>query len=531
MLVLSGPPGVGKTTIGRICAQVLGCTFVDTDEELSSRVGMPVADILRCDGEAALRARELQLVSSLVSGPPAGQMVLSVGGGLLTNDEARALLLRHGFVCGLTAAPAILLSRLRSSGQDRPLLHPDPELTLPTLLIKRESAYADVHVRLRVDDWSAAESAAAICDLYRRFVGRKESSNMLHNGESQVEFGDELPDPAPLSEAGLLIVDERIPQLAAQLCPKLVSWLLRFPYRYEVAAGEALKDIASFPRHVERLLQLAPPLSPRRLSVLAMGGGSVGDFAGFFASVFKRGVSLTQIPSTWLAAIDSAHGGKNALNVGLLKNQLGTIVPAERVIIAKTLLDLQPAERAQEAMGELAKIAFLDGGSWVNALLSSPRSGAALLWESLPEAVAAKYRIVRQDPCERSGVRHLLNLGHTVGHVLETVHGLPHGLAVAQGLEFTLHFSTKKELLPASERDRLLHLLSHRFSLPSLRPSLPPIPLAQFVGLLGQDKKRSSHDAIRFVFLRGLGIPEIHPVAISELVDAAISQCYVESER
>ena len=94
---------------------------------------------------------------------------------------------------------------------------------------------------------------------------------------------------------------------------------MAFPQRYGVCAGEDLKDLAAFPKHVEHLLEIAAPLPQSRLSVVALGGGSVGDFAGFFASVFKRGVPLQQIPSTWLAAIDSAHGGKNALNVGRAK--------------------------------------------------------------------------------------------------------------------------------------------------------------------------------------------------------------------
>lgn len=524
MLVLCGPPGVGKTTIGRICAQLLGCAFLDTDEELSARAGLPVSEILRRDGEAALRARERALVSSLSDEP----RVLSVGGGFITSDEARTLLLQRGFVCGLAAAPSVLLSRLRQSGIERPLLLPDPERSLPPLLLNRESAYADVHVRLRVDDWTARQSAEAICGLYRHFVSRKESATAPRFGETQVQFGEDLPSPDALSETGLLIVDERIVQLAERSFPSILAWIQRFPYRYVVEAGEALKDIASFPRHVERLLAIAAPLPPNRLSVIAMGGGSVGDFAGFFASVFKRGVSFQQVPSTWLAAVDSAHGGKNALNVGLAKNQLGTIAPAARVMIARSLLSMQPVERAEEAMGELAKIALLDGGDWVCGLLASPLSGADLLWESLPDSVAAKYRIVGQDPQERLGIRHRLNLGHTVGHVLETVHGLPHGVAVAQGLYFALHFSAKKGFLSGTDCDRLLRLLADRFALLDRRGLLPPIPYGQFVGLLSQDKKRTSEHSVRFVFLRGLGIPDVQPVALSELAAEAISQGYVE---
>ena len=139
-------------------------------------------------------------------------------------------------------------------------------------------------------------------------------------------------------------------------------------------------------------------------------------------------------------------------------------------------------------MGELAKIACLDGGEWVQGLLASQKTGAALLWEWLPAAISAKRRIVELDPQERLGIRHKLNLGHTVGHVLETVHGLPHGLAVAQGLYFALSFSTQKGLLQATVKADLEARLRDRFGLYDRRSELPRIPQAQFVRLLAQDK-------------------------------------------
>jgi 3-dehydroquinate synthase len=265
------------------------------------------------------------------------------------------------------------------------------------------------------------------------------------------------------------------------------------------------------------------------LSVVALGGGSVGDFAGFFSSVWKRGVGLIQIPSTWLAAIDSAHGGKNALNVGMMKNQIGTYAFARRIYLCRSLLFLQPDSRAHEAFGELAKIAILDGGDWVKELLSASalQKGGDLLWRFLPDAVSAKYRIVARDPFERQGIRQLLNLGHTVGHVLETVHRLPHGLAVAEGLRFALRFSHERGLLPQAELTRMLSWLDERFALFDLRAGLEKIPQPCFVELLTQDKKRSTATTLRFVLVRGFGNPEIAEVELSALVREAIRQGYV----
>lgn len=524
MLVLSGPPGVGKTTIGQLCAERLGIPFVDSDQEIAKEAGTSVSELLLREGEAALRQREHQLIATLGSEP----RVLAVGGGLITTDKTRQLLKDSALLIGLDASVAVLCSRLAHSGIVRPLLHPDPQLTLPRLLADRESAYRDVHVRLSIDTLSAAQVAETICQLYRQLfpqlhIQAKPSRDSQRQvfGDSEVRFTNELPDPSSLGPECLLIHDDILETVGAGV---LREWLSRFPVRYAVPAGESLKDLAAFPHHVEQLLQLAAPLTASRLSVIAVGGGSVGDFAGFFASVFKRGVSLIQIPSTWLAAIDSAHGGKNALNVGRMKNQIGTIAFARRIFLSRALLELQPKERAQDALGELAKIAIIDGNDWTTApFLPEPES----LWSVLPRAVAAKYRVVLSDPQERLGERQKLNLGHTVGHVLETIHRLPHGLAVAQGLHFALHFSWKKGILGASDLQQMIDMLTTRYGLTDRKHELPLIPQAQFVQLLTQDKKRASQSSVRFVLVRGRGDVITTEVTLSELVAEAARQQYI----
>ena len=524
MLVLSGPPGVGKTTIGLLCAQRLGIPFVDSDQAIAKEAGSSVAELLEREGEAALRTREHKLIAALGNEP----CVLAVGGGLITVDKTRRLLKQSALLIGLEASVAVLCSRLAHSGMLRPLLQPDPQSALPRLLAERESAYRDVHVRLSIDTLSATQVAETICPLYRQLFPQLHiQTNRNHDcqrqmfGDSEVYFTDELPDPSSLGTECLLIHDQILETVGNGV---VREWLSQFPVRYSVPAGEPLKDLAAFPHHVEQLLELAAPLTASRLSVVAVGGGSVGDFAGFFASVFKRGVSLIQIPSTWLAAIDSAHGGKNALNIGKMKNQIGTIAFARRIFLSRSLLAIQPKERAQKALGELAKIAIIDGNDWTTEPLAP---GADSLWRVLPYAVAAKYRVVLSDPHERLGERQKLNLGHTVGHVLETIHRLPHGLAVAQGLHFALHFSWKKGILGASDLQQMIDMLTTRYGLTDRKHELPLIPQAQFVQLLTQDKKRASQSSVRFVLVRGRGDVITTEVTLSELVAEAARQQYI----
>lgn len=546
MLVLCGPPGVGKTTIGRICAQRLRIPFVDTDEALVELTGSTVAALLEREGEAALREREHRLIEALDREP----RILAVGGGLITVPKTRQLLRDRALLIGLDASLPELLSRLSQSAIPRPLLWPTAAETLPALLERRESAYRDVHVRIQTDGLMKEQLAETVCLLYRQLYQHSCSHSHSHSyshscpqisaecgqspesqrqffGDSEVVYTDELPDQSDHSlhfAESLLIYDQRLESIGNRV---LAEWLAAFPVRYPVTAGESLKDLTAFPFHVQRLLERLAPLPATRSTVVALGGGSVGDFAGFFASVCKRGLPLIQIPSTWLAAIDSAHGGKNALNVGLMKNQLGTIAFARRIILSKQLLCGQPKERAQEAMGELAKIAIIDGGPWVKELLAAPETDGDLLWRFLSCAVAAKYKVVLSDPLERLSVRHQLNLGHTIGHILETQHQLPHGLAVAQGLHFALELSTERGLLNAADLQELQMILTTRFALPDRRHLLAPIPQSQFVKQLLSDKKRSTEQAIRFVLVRGIGQAVIEEISVAELVAEAIRQGYV----
>lgn len=349
--------------------------------------------------------------------------------------------------------------------------------------------------------------------------------------KSELLYRETLPEPAELGPACLVICDQVLLNEPGPSASSAVrTWLAAFPAAYAVAAGEGLKDVAAFAEHARRLLELSAPLATSQVRVVAVGGGSVGDFAGFFASIFKRGVPLVQIPSTWLAALDSAHGGKNALNVGAIKNQLGTFHFPAQVHLVRSLLATQPPARALECFGELAKIAITDELPWTKELTESPLQGGDLLWKFLPDAVSAKYRIVEADPFERLGLRHRLNLGHTVGHVLETLHQLPHGIAVAQGLRFALAWSAARGQLSASAHDEICHWLAARFALHDLLPTLPKLAQARFTQVLVQDKKRTNDSSLQFVFVSGRGQVATQPVRVQDVVREAIRQGYVHAE-
>jgi 3-dehydroquinate synthase len=302
------------------------------------------------------------------------------------------------------------------------------------------------------------------------------------------------------------------------------SELAAFPHRFAVESGEKLKTLESFASFCERLSRASVDLPARQLTVVAMGGGSVGDFAGFFASVYKRGVRLIHVPSTWLAAVDSAHGGKTALNVGGAKNQIGTFYSADAVCLVRPLLESSGPERVEDAMGELAKIALIDGGKWVSSLEKTRLYGAELMWKFLKPAVESKMKIVKRDPFELKGLRQVLNLGHTMGHVIESVGGLSHGAAVAQGLFFALEFSRESGLLKSAAFDRAMSLMG----VLGLAPHPVAMPLEAVRRAFFADKKRDKEGSITFVFLRGVGRVERREISINDLVSEARRQGWAE---
>ncbi|HVK62039.1 MAG TPA: 3-dehydroquinate synthase family protein [Bdellovibrionales bacterium] len=331
------------------------------------------------------------------------------------------------------------------------------------------------------------------------------------------ELGQRQLDPA----YSLLIYDRKLDKVSS----KFRSWRKKFAHQYAVNAGESLKDIAKFSGHVAKIAKVSDGIPARKLTIIAVGGGSIGDFAGFLASVYKRGVDLVHVPSTWLAAIDSSHGGKTALNVGGAKNQIGTFYPASKVILVRELLFAQDDRRSFDALGELAKIALLSGGSLVRRLEKSHKHGNELLWDFLKDAIAAKMSVVRKDPREKTGIRQILNLGHTLGHAFEAKYGWPHGFSISQGLFFTIELSEGFGLLKSNEADRAMSLLSH-LGLTPVRPQ-KKFSASELTTLLSKDKKSDRAASVTFIALSKIGKPQRVEMPIRDLVSEARRQGWV----
>jgi 3-dehydroquinate synthase len=342
------------------------------------------------------------------------------------------------------------------------------------------------------------------------------------NAKTKVEFLRKLPSGARLSESlgftpekFLIVYDKKLARVEA-----LAKWLKDFPFVYPVTAGEGLKDMYDFSAHVKKIFKMVSPFSARSLCVVGVGGGSVGDFAGFLASVLKRGVPLIHIPTTLLAAMDSAHGGKTALNVGEFKNQIGTFYPADAVLLAKSLFEGLPPLQLQSAGGELAKMALLMGGELFERFKNEFKPDLESIWPLLPLVIESKYQVVAKDPFEQAGERQVLNLGHSLGHALESYYGLAHGVAVGEGLIFALEWSAHQGYFRGAVEETV-KLLEEKVGF--LRPrefarEHRTMSRSRLGKLIVEDKKLADTRHMNFIFLEKIGVPFRKLVSIDSLL-------------
>jgi 3-dehydroquinate synthase len=291
-----------------------------------------------------------------------------------------------------------------------------------------------------------------------------------------------------------------------------------------VPPGESTKTLSSAEALFGGLIQGG---FTRNDTLLALGGGVVGDLGGFVAATFHRGMALVQVPTTLLAQVDSSVGGKVAVDHPLGKNLIGAFHPARLVLADVRTLETLPARERWSGMAEVVKAALIQDEGLLELLeqrleaLATGAGAGAELAEVVRRAVQIKANVVSRDERE-TGPRMWLNFGHTFGHALETATGygpLTHGEAVVQGMRVALALSVKLGRLTPAEAARAQQLLA-RFPPP---PSWPAVAPAAVKAALFRDKKVQA-GRLRFVVLSRLGQAEVEPELPPELVDQGVAQ-------
>ncbi|MBC7753610.1 MAG: 3-dehydroquinate synthase [Moraxellaceae bacterium] len=333
---------------------------------------------------------------------------------------------------------------------------------------------------------------------------------------SLVRFSQKLPGLKQFPPETILFYDRKTLQH-----PQIKNWILGFKYKIALNAGESLKTLHSYATTLNQVQKMAQTygLGGSQLTFVALGGGSVGDFAGFVASTYQRGRKFISIPSTWLAAIDSAHGGKTGLNLNGVKNQIGTFYPATEIHICESVLKTLPPQALNDAFAEALKICLINRPGLFFKISKTHRS----LFQHLPQLVKAKYDVVKKDPLEKKGLRKLLNLGHTVGHVFESMHDLTHGQAVFFGTLFSLRFSLKRKFISWDEFQFITEKLFSIQAVMTYQEALR-MPTKGVRNRLMQDKKISSHQNVDFIFVRALGKTFVKSIQVDEIIQELLRQ-------
>ena len=353
------------------------------------------------------------------------------------------------------------------------------------------------------------------------------SKKMNKQQKDEVFFHSHLPSPKqviakshPSAKRMIVICDKKFKNLSI-----LKPWKNPLVSFYFISSGEKEKTVERLPFHLEKILSLSRGVGKRNLLLVSLGGGSIGDLTGFLAAIYQRGVPLVHFPTTWLSALDSAHGGKTALNFKKIKNAVGTYWFPKNVFIVKDFLDNLSKKEKQSAYGELLKTALIKGGAFYSELKTSPLKNRGD-WENfLKQGIAVKRNIVKKDPYETRGLRRKLNLGHTVGHILESVHELPHGQAVLRGLLFSAQWSFKRKLLNRKDLTEIKALIS----LNSSTKKIKKIPENKFKKFLERDKKQNKNSDIDFVFIGRPGNVMIKSVSQKNILEEAQRQGWVSA--
>lgn len=508
-IVLTGFMGTGKTTVGRLLAARTGRAFVDTDELIEQRAGKSIAAIFAGDGAHHFRQLEREVAAELA---PLGGLVIGTGGRLMLDPENAAALGSGSLVICLNAPPQEILQRIATDGARRPLLDvPQPAQRVAELLEQRAQAYG----QFPQIDTAQKRPAQVVAELIETFdlqalprqAPPPQQLTVTHpQGSYDVIVGSDLlphlRELAPDSEGNLAIItDSNVgPLYSPRLAPESACTAT-------FSAGEAHKTLDTVQGLYEQLLEAGVD---RSATVVALGGGVVGDVGGFVAATYLRGVRLVQCPTSLLAMVDASVGGKTGVDMPQGKNLVGAFKqPAAVLADVGTLRTLPPAQFAA-GMAEVVKHALIAGGD----LLSLVERGdwrqerlfqadqEQLLVNLIVAAIGVKRDVVQIDPFEQ-GRRAILNLGHTFAHAIERVsnYDISHGHAVAMGLVAAADLSARLEHCDAALQLRLEAILE-RLYLPTRIPaSLRPDDL---LAAMGSDKKKV-RGRLRFVLLRDVG--------------------------
>ena len=522
-LTITGFMGTGKTTVGGILAERLGRRLVDMDERIEEDFGKTIAQIFADDSEALFRQAEARLCQTLAR---ESDLVIATGGGTLVSEENRQALESGGPVVCLTAGVDTVLQRVETF-EDRPLLPGDREekrRNIERLLLSRRDAYGQIPLRVPTDGISPEVVAERVLDT---LAGNNEIAEMTRitvptpEGHYHICIGEGI-----LAQAGRLLSNRAVAKgqaaivtnadIAAHYADILSESLQKegyTPVLCLVPEGEARKTLATVHSLYDQFVAAG---LDRRSPIIGLGGGVVGDMAGFAAATYLRGAPFVQIPTSLLAMVDASVGGKTGVDLPQGKNLVGAFKQPVVVIIDTDVLAQLPAAEFRSGLAEIVKHGILGAPDLFRQM---EEKGPANLTQMIADAVRVKVDVVIEDPFER-GRRATLNLGHTFGHAIEQVSGyrLRHGEAVAVGTVAATRMAVALNRCDAETAGRIESCLD-KLGLPT---TVSGLDLDEVYAMMFQDKKRSGK-MLRFIIPLTIGDVVIIDDPGARLVRAALA--------
>lgn len=504
-IVITGFMGTGKTTVGRLLAERLGRAFMDMDEQIEANFGKPIPRIFAEEGESAFRVAEAQLCHDFAQQQG---LVVSTGGGALINPANRLQLAESGVIICLTAGIDTILARVAQANSDRPLLPSDREqlrARVRHLLHERRHAYAAIAHQVDTSGRSPSDIVDAILQtleadlefpgMTRIPVRGPEGSYDICIGEGLLEASGRFMQRHGLRLGPVALVSN--PDVADHLAARLEAGLVAAgyePVRCLVPEGEQHKTPASIASLYDQFI--AARLD-RNSAVIALGGGVIGDMAGFAAATYLRGVPFVQVPTSLLAMVDSSVGGKTGVDLPQGKNLVGAFKQPHAVLIDPTALASLPGVEFRAGLAEIIKHGIIGHADLFYQL---EEHGPTSLAQMVADAVRVKVRIVEEDPFER-GRRATLNLGHTFGHAIELVTGFKvrHGEGVALGLIAAAQMAVALGRCDPQLAERITAVID-RVGLPT---QLTGYPQDAILDAMLTDKKRAGK-TLRFIIPQAL---------------------------
>ncbi len=537
-IFLIGLSGSGKSTVGHILAKRLGMPFLDIDALIEEECGERIPAIFAQHGEEHFHACESRMLAKAASMTDGS--VIATGAGILTREENRALMAEQGIRVFLEVVPETALERLQAQQTAAlasgafPETHPllagrDPLANLYRLMALCAKWYNEADVACVTQEKTAEQVAQRVVALLvgsGKLAGIAPIVRHVHVSgyggkgyDTVVDWGGlgrltqyltELEVPKRI----FLITDSNLHHLYASVLLQQLSQAGFEPQLYTMPAGEASKSQQQLSELYDWLLEQH---AERRETIVALGGGVVGDLVGYAAATYLRGVPLVQVPTSLLAQVDAAIGGKTGINHPKGKNLIGAFYHPRLVLVDPATLLTLPAREYTEGWAEIIKYGIiLDNELFalleahVETLRAMQPASGELLCQIIARCIDLKVKVIEEDEREQ-GLRAILNYGHTVAHALENMAGYGvwlHGEAVSLGMVVAATLGQQAGLCAVQDVERQNRLLA-AFGLP-LRYAGPV--QAQDILAATQVDKKVAGKRVRWIVPQRIGEVTIMPL-------------------